>query len=172
MPPEPMPHSPEPAEMPERRRFLTSISATLGAFAVVMAGFPLVGFLFSPLLKKTPRIWRPVGPVEKFRVGETVAVSFLDATPLPWAGVSAKTAAWLRRNGEEEFVAFAVNCTHLGCPVRWLQSAGMFLCPCHGGVYYSDGKVAAGPPPRPLGHYPVRVRKGQVEILTSPIPVT
>jgi menaquinol-cytochrome c reductase iron-sulfur subunit len=56
--------------------------------------------------------------------------------------------------------------------VRWLQSAGMFLCPCHGGVYYSDGKVAAGPPPRPLSHYPVRVRKGQVEILTSPIPVT
>jgi menaquinol-cytochrome c reductase iron-sulfur subunit len=172
MPPEPAPHSPQPAEMPERRRFLAGISAALGAFAVAMAGFPLVGFLLSPLLKKTPRIWRPVGPVEKFRVGETVAVSFLDATPLPWAGVSAKTAAWLRRNGEEEFVAFAVNCTHLGCPVRWLQSAGMFLCPCHGGVYYSDGKVAAGPPPRPLSHYPVRVRKGQVEILTSPIPVT
>lgn len=172
MPPERTPQSSESTRMPERRRFLTGLSATLGACAVAMAGFPLVGFLFSPLIKKTPRLWRPVGAVEKFQVGHTVAVSFTDATPLPWAGVSAETAAWLRRTGETEFVAFSVNCTHLGCPVRWLQNADMFLCPCHGGVYYSDGKVAAGPPPRPLGRYPVRVRKGQVEIRTSPIPIT
>jgi menaquinol-cytochrome c reductase iron-sulfur subunit len=154
-----------------RRSFLAGLSTALGVLAVVATGIPLVGFLFSPLLKKTPQIWRPVGPVENFNLEETVAVSFVDATPLPWAGVSARTAAWLRREAGDQFVAFAVNCTHLGCPVRWLQDAGMFLCPCHGGVYYSDGTVAAGPPPRPLGRYPVRVRNGQVEILTGPIPV-
>jgi menaquinol-cytochrome c reductase iron-sulfur subunit len=46
------------------------------------------------------------------------------------------------------------------------------MCPCHGGVYYQDGTVAAGPPPLPLPRYQVRVRNGQVEIQTNPTPIT
>jgi menaquinol-cytochrome c reductase iron-sulfur subunit len=72
----------------------------------------------------------------------------------------------------DEFIAFAVNCSHLGCPVRWLGDANLFMCPCHGGVYYSDGSVAAGPPPRPLTRYPVRIQNGEVQIQTRPIPIT
>jgi menaquinol-cytochrome c reductase iron-sulfur subunit len=68
-------------------------------------------------------------------------------------------------------MAFTVNCAHLGCPVRWLPDARLFMCPCHGGVYYEDGRVAAGPPPHPLERYPVRVNDGQVEIQTEPIPI-
>jgi menaquinol-cytochrome c reductase iron-sulfur subunit len=45
------------------------------------------------------------------------------------------------------------------------------MCPCHGGVYYQDGTVAAGPPPRPLPQYPVRLVDGKVEIRTDPIPI-
>jgi menaquinol-cytochrome c reductase iron-sulfur subunit len=63
-----------------------------------------------------------------------------------------------------------VQCTHLGCPVSWLAGARLFMCPCHGGVYYPDGRVAAGPPPEPLPRYPVRVRNGQVELMVSAIP--
>ena len=55
--------------------------------------------------------------------------------------------------------------------LRWMAEAQLFLCPCHGGVYYADGSVSAGPPPKPLPTYPVRVRAGQVEIQTSPIPI-
>jgi menaquinol-cytochrome c reductase iron-sulfur subunit len=91
---------------------------------------------------------------------------------LPWAGVTAKTAAWLRRVDQETFIAFSINCTHLGCPVRWLEQAELFMCPCHGGVYYKDGTVAAGPPPLPLPRYPVRLNNGKVEIQTNPIPIT
>ena len=36
--------------------------------------------------------------------------------------------------------------------------AELFLCPCHGGVYYADGTVAGGPPPQPLFRYGVRDR--------------
>jgi menaquinol-cytochrome c reductase iron-sulfur subunit len=25
-------------------------------------------------------------------------------------------------------VAFSINCTHLGCPVRWLPDANLFMC--------------------------------------------
>jgi menaquinol-cytochrome c reductase iron-sulfur subunit len=45
------------------------------------------------------------------------------------------------------------------------------MCPCHGGVYYKDGAVAAGPPPHALFQYQVRIRNGKVEILTSALPI-
>ncbi len=153
-----------------RRQFLTRLSLALGAVGGFVLGVPIVGFLLSPLLRRPPEIWRAVGPLEKFQVGETVLVTFLDASPLPWAGVAAQTAAWLRRVDASSFIAFSINCTHLGCPVRWLAEANLFMCPCHGGVFYQDGTVAAGPPPRPLVQYRVRVRQDQVEILTSEIP--
>ncbi len=155
-----------------RRQFFSKLSITLGGVAALIIGLPIVGFLLSPFLRKVPEVWRPVGSVDSFKVGTTVIVKYLDASPLPWAGVTANTAAWLRRDSEDKFIAFSINCTHLGCPVRWLSDAELFMCPCHGGVYYKDGEVAAGPPPKPLPRYPVRVRNGQVEIMASPIPIT
>jgi menaquinol-cytochrome c reductase iron-sulfur subunit len=157
---------------PSRRRFLSRVSIALSTAVAAVVGVPVVGFLLSPLARKVPRQWSAVGRADGFKVGETVSVTFDDASPLPWSGVTARTAAWLRRDDAESFTAFAVNCTHLGCPVRWLADAQLFLCPCHGGVYNGDGSVAAGPPPKPLPRYPVRVREGRVEILTSPLPVT
>lgn len=157
-----------PAEV-SRRQFFERVSIGLGSAITVLLGVPVVGFVFAPLFRNVPRAWRPVGRVEQFKVGETVAVRFQDASPLPWAGVTANNAAWLRRDTIDRFVAFAVNCTHLGCPVRWLKEANLFMCPCHGGVYYQDGAVAAGPPPRPLTRYEVRVRNGEVELRTRPI---
>lgn len=153
-----------------RRQFLARLCIGIGAIGAALVGVPVIGFLLSPLVRKPPDIWRQVGSIDQFQIGSTTAVTFLDASPLPWAGVAAKAAAWLRRESEQNFIAFSVHCTHLGCPVRWLPNANLFMCPCHGGVYYKDGTVAAGPPPRPLVQYPVRVVNGQVEIRTSPIP--
>jgi menaquinol-cytochrome c reductase iron-sulfur subunit len=155
-----------------RRQFLTVLSFSLGGIAAALVSVPIIGFLISPLLNKPKEVWRPVGKAEDFRVGTTSEVSFQDPSPLPWAGVTSRTAAWLRRDSQEQFTAFSVNCTHLGCPVRWLPSATLFMCPCHGGVYDQSGNVVAGPPPKPLVHYPVRVRNGEVEVRTSPLPIT
>ncbi len=158
--------------MRNRRRFLAGLSICLASAAAAMVALPVVGSFFAPLLRRVPRIWCAVGAVDSFRIGSTVEVRFENASPLPWSGLTAQTAAWLRRESEDSFTAFAVNCTHLGCPVRWLPEAGLFMCPCHGGVYYRDGNVAAGPPPRALVRYPVRIHAGQVEILTSPVPIS
>jgi menaquinol-cytochrome c reductase iron-sulfur subunit len=108
---------------------------------------------------------------ETLAVGDTVPVKFEDASVLAWAGVTGLTAAWLRRVSQTEYIAYSVNCAHLGCPVQWRPQAQLFLCPCHGGVYYADGTVAAGPPPHPLTRYPVRVRDGRVEIAAQPLPI-
>ena len=156
---------------PERRRFMGQLSIALSAIAATIVGVPVVGFILGPLIAPDKDVWRAVGAVDSFKAGETVEVSFLDPSPMAWAGVTALTAAWLRRLEAGSFVAFAINCAHLGCPVRWLAKADLFMCPCHGGVYYADGSVAAGPPPHGLFKYPVRVRDGQVEILASAVPI-
>ena len=158
-------------ELLQRRRVLAQVSIGLGVACGAALTVPVVGFVVAPLFTAEPLEWRRVGAVSEFKVGETVGVTFMDASPLPWAGVTAKTAAWLRRVGENEFVAYSVNCAHLGCPVRWLPDANLFMCPCHGGVYYADGSVAAGPPPHPLSKYAVRINEGAVEIRTDPIPI-
>ena len=108
---------------------------------------------------------------DSLAIGETVPVKFADLSVLAWAGITGLTAAWLRRVGEKEFIAFSVNCAHLGCPVQWRPQAKLFLCPCHGGVYYPDGTVAAGPPPHPLRRYRVRVKDDRVEIAAEPLPI-
>lgn len=155
-----------------RRGFLAWLGVSLGGLAAVLVGVPIVGAVFAPLARKRKAYWRSVGPVEKFVVGDTVEVRFANAFATPWANGFAETAAWLQRRSDDTFVAYSINCTHLGCPVRWVAESELFMCPCHGGVYYKDGSVAAGPPPRGLSTYPVRVRRGHVEIQTSPVPIT
>lgn len=153
-----------------RRKFLVRLSIALSSIGAALVAIPSIAFLLG--LRKSPGIWRTVGNLEDFKIGTTVNVSFQDSSPLPWAGVTAQTAAWLRRVSDQQFIAFSMNCTHLGCPIRWLADANLFMCPCHGGVFYADGRVASGPPLRPLIQYPTRVSNGQVQILASPVPIT
>lgn len=168
----PQPGRPATPEEISRRSFFEKLSIASGALCGVILGIPLVGFIVAPLFRKPPEKWVPVGKVNEFAVGKTVNVIVTDPSPLAWAGITAKSAAWLRRETDETFIAFSINCTHLGCPVRWFGDAELFMCPCHGGVYYKDGSVAAGPPPNSLNRYEVRVAAGIVEIKSSAIPIT
>lgn len=156
-----------------RRQFLGRLSIALSALAGAVVAIPIVAYLLSPLIHPAVDLWRNLGPIDKFPVGETIQASFEDPSPLPWAGLTARTAVWVRRNSAatNDVTIFAINCTHLGCPVNWLPDAKIFLCPCHGGVYYSDGTVAAGPPPLPLFQYQARVVGGNLQILTRPLPI-
>lgn len=64
---------------------------------------------------------------------------------------------WLLvRLGEDRYVAVGQKCTHLGCPVLWKAADRKFHCPCHEGYFDEEGKVLAGPPPRPLPRLEIR----------------
>ncbi len=164
-------HSCQPPQ-DNRRGFFARVSIVLSGVIGVLITLPGVGFVLAPVFARSPRVWRRLGKVSDFELGKTVSVQFEDSSPKAWAGVTALTGAWLRRVSEDQFIAFSINCRHLGCPVNWIEDAALFMCPCHGGVYYADGEVAAGPPPEPLARYAVRVRDGFVEIETSPVPLT
>ena len=96
----------KPTQELDRRRFLNRLSLVLSGVAAVLVGFPVIGFLISPLLREVPRIWRPVGALDDFKEGDIVEVMFEDSSALPWAGLTQKTAAWLSRQPGDKFVAF------------------------------------------------------------------
>lgn len=156
----------------DRRKFLVRLSLLAGAIPAAVVSIPIIGALIGPLLQRQKQVWRKVANIGDINVGETKLITYINADPLPWAGVTAKSAAWLRRESEEKFIAFSAHCTHLGCPVRWEDKAELFMCPCHGGVYYKDGTVAAGPPPKPLTQIEVRMNRNDIEIKTAPVPIT
>jgi menaquinol-cytochrome c reductase iron-sulfur subunit len=87
-----------------------------------------------------------------------------------WDGDTGKVACYVRRQGSNKFTVFAVNCAHLGCPVRWFPQSELFMCPCHGGVYYSNGERAAGPPERGLWTYDYRVNGDTLMIDAGQMP--
>lgn len=156
----------------DRRSFLTKVVLGIGTFMGVVMAFPLVTSMLDPVTRKTGKEWRKVGDISEFKTGETKLVTFSNASPYMWSGSIKNSAAYIRREENGDFTAFSINCAHLGCPVRWEEKSELFMCPCHGGVYYKDGSRAAGPPPRGLYKYPVRVAENQIEIQTEAIPIT
>ena len=123
-----------------------------------MISIPLIGYVMSSFVKILPPQWTLLGPLDKFPEGTTRLATFVNAYNRAWDGEAAVIPCWVRRVSGEEFQVFAINCTHLGCPVRWFEESKLFMCPCHGGIFYEDGEHAAGPPPRALYTYSIRWR--------------
>lgn len=163
---QPVPNPP-PAD---RRGFLQTVSLLLGALATAALGVPIVGYLLGAITRRRPDVWIDLGPVSSFPAGQTRLVTFENALRQPWDGMTANAAAYVRRQEGDVFEVFAIYCTHLGCPVSWFPQSGLFMCPCHGGVYYENGEHASGPPPRGLYHYPHQVVNGRLQIRGGHLP--
>ena len=150
-----------------RRTAFTRLGAALGGVAGAAVVLPAVGFAVAPIFKEEDVIWEPVGATGDFTsdVYKPVIITLVEGT-----GESGKSTAYVRRGSEDlkeeptEFIAISNRCAHAGCPVRFVDAADNFICPCHGGVYDFEGKVIGGPPVRPLDRFQTRVRNGQVEV--------
>lgn len=70
-------------------------------------------------------------------------------------------------NAGGELRALDAKCTHEGCTVQFVPGDSVIWCACHNGKYDLDGKVLAGPPPRPLERWGV-AREGDAVTLTRP----
>jgi Rieske Fe-S protein len=162
--------------------FFKWLTYGLGAIAGAAAGVPFLGYLLGA--RKARVEWIGLGPVSGFSLNQTRLVTFANPIRQPWDGMVAHTGVYVRYEGQDpkatdqatkhKFLVFAVNCAHLGCPVSWFQESGLFMCPCHGGVYYANGERASGPPPRGLFrclHRVTRVRGvDQLEIQAPHFP--
>ena len=166
-------HEPLPPAFPPvtRRGMLFRVGIVLNVIAATLVGIPLVGYLSSALFgRKAKQAWIPLGDLDRFPRGQTRLATYRNPFTTPWDGFIADIPCWVRRRTNGSFQVFAINCAHLGCPVRWFPQSGLFMCPCHGGVYYEDGTVASGPPPRGLYEYEYRLRKGHLEVRGGQTP--
>jgi Rieske Fe-S protein len=146
------------------------VTLGVGVVATAVVGVPLIGFFLGAIRKKPPENWVPLGPAASFTPGETRLATFDNPLRQPWDGVTAHTGVFVRSQGQDQFLIFAANCAHLGCGVTWFPESGLFMCPCHGGVYYANGERASGPPPRGLFQCVWRVRDGVLEVQAPHYP--
>jgi len=155
-----------------RRAFLFKLSVMLNAAVGAVLAVPLIGYLLGPAMKKSSSVgsWIVLGAVSDFPVGATTLVDFRSPVASFDDGDTAKVACWVRRIAEQQFQVFAINCAHLGCPVRWFAQSKLFLCPCHGGAYYEDGSRASGPPERGLFEYKYKLDGDSLVIQAGDMP--
>jgi menaquinol-cytochrome c reductase iron-sulfur subunit len=155
-----------------RRRFMTGSAHTAGAIGVAAFTLPALGFAAGPIFKSSPIHWESVGPVDMFNPDNYIPVVL---TVNPSIGEAGKTTAYVRKfntaidtdpyDRGTPYIAISTRCAHLGCPVRWVDAAERFICPCHGGVYDLLGRRVGGPPVRPLDRFYTRVNaKNEVEL--------
>jgi Rieske Fe-S protein len=158
---------------PTRRNLLFKIGVAVNAVAGVLLAIPIIGYIFSAFAH--PKLvgaeaWISLGDANSYLTGQTRLATYRNPFTRSWDGATAKIPCWVRRIDERKFQVFAINCTHLGCPVRWFQESKLFMCPCHGGAYYEDGSKAAGPPPRGLFEYSTKVENGTLYVKGGILP--
>ncbi len=158
-----------------RRGLMTGGALVAGGIATAAFGLPALGFALGPVFQdQEPEIWQDVGPVTDFNPDSYVPRVI---NVIPEIGDPGKTTIYVRKALPDDkspsdkpgieplpMVAISTRCAHLGCPVRYIQASQRFVCPCHGGVYDTQGAVSGGPPVRPLDRFYNRVRKGRVEV--------
>jgi menaquinol-cytochrome c reductase iron-sulfur subunit len=155
-----------------RRVFLFKLSLLInGAVGAVLA-VPILGYLLKPAFRKSSseNSWISLGPLSDFPEGETRLVNFRNPITTRWDGQTGDIPCWVRRVSGSTFQVFAINCAHLGCPVRWFAQSKLFLCPCHGGAYYADGSRASGPPERGLFEYDHRIDGSNLMVDVGKMP--
>ena len=162
-----------PSKPVSRRNMLMILGIGINAVAATLFSVPIIGYIFAPARQREMRAdlaWVSLGQITQFPEGETRLATYRNPLVRPSDGDTANIPCWVRHISADKWQVFAINCTHLGCPVRWFPQSGLFMCPCHGGAYYADGARASGPPPRGLFEYDYKVENGELLIKAGQVP--
>jgi menaquinol-cytochrome c reductase iron-sulfur subunit len=148
-----------------RRDFILGITTAVGAFITAVVGLPFLDYLIAPALSgASSDAWIPLGKLDSFELGKPVLSTFTRSKVNGWEKTVNSYGVFVLRKSQSEVTAFSNVCTHLGCRVNWQADKKEYICPCHDGHFDVDGKVVAGPPPRPLDTYSTRVENGILSI--------
>lgn len=151
-----------------RTRFLSGVAVAGGVVLTAAILVPIVGFAVTDSVQEEEWRWVDVGSLADIAPGATVSIAMVGPAP-----VSERRVFIRRTNPEDDptspdkagvLTAIWNRCAHLGCPVA--GGSGTFVCPCHGGSYDVEGRVTAGPPPRPLDRFQIKVAKDGKDIGT------
>ena len=105
-----------------------------------------------------------LGPISDFPLGEFQKRSVTVTEHGTWLSGPVEKTLWLRRNPDDTFLVFTGTCPHMNCIVN-LMPDRTFACPCHMSAFDAEGKVTAGPSPRPLDTLEYRISgDGQLSV--------
>jgi cytochrome b6-f complex iron-sulfur subunit len=132
-----------------RRSFLQGLfggTLVIGLLGILGA---ILAYIFPPA-RRFPRVGSlRVGEESRIPLGEGELVIF-NGQPV-----------WVLHL-ERGFIALSALCTHRGCLLEWDKEKKVLSCPCHMGLFDTNGNVLTGLPPRPLPQYRVAVRGGKI----------
>ncbi len=153
---------------PTRRSFhIGLIYALWGAITAAVA-IPAGVYLFFPPNARKDADWIDASDLDSIPQDEPTEVSFQRKRVDGWKVSSEKATAWIVRwkdhDQKDQVIAFAPQCTHLGCAYHWEAQDKAFVCPCHSSEFSANGDVLGGPAPRPLDRYEVKVEAGRIKI--------
>ena len=144
-----------------RAFFLTMIYGLWAAIGTALSIPAFIYLLFPPKLRRENELTE-AGDVAKMVPNSPVEMVFRRNRIDGWRILSEKSTAWAVKLASGEVIAFAPQCTHLGCAYHWEDSKKEFLCPCHTSVFSIDGKVISGPAPRPLDRFEAKVQNNKL----------
>lgn len=157
--------TPEQSAKPTRRNFF--YQTLIYVFNVIMGvavAIPAFLYLFLPPRTKKSEQWVDAADLTQIPVGTPQEVTYRITKVDGWKVTSEKATAWVVKAADNKVTAFSPRCTHLGCAYHWDEASKHFICPCHTSAFSIDGRVLAGPAPRPLDRYTTRIAGNELQI--------
>jgi len=151
-----------------RRNFMQLTIWGVGGLIGIGFGVPAIAYVVGPALQsQQTQSWMRLGPTSKVELGTPTLFTITVKTQTGWIVNEEEISVYVLTNDARTYIAMSNICTHLGCHIRWIAEQNHFFCPCHNGVFDASGNVLAGPPPRPLNRYDVKVENDQLFVLVG-----
>ncbi len=153
-------------EFISRRKFLEISTLSIGGVIGLGVALPAISYVIGPSLKKSDvQEWIRIGSASKVELGVPTLFKVKVKREIGWNVTEEELAMYIVTDDGRDFIALSNICTHLGCRIRWITEKEQFFCPCHNAVFDKAGNVVAGPPPKPLNRYQVKLENDQLYIL-------
>lgn len=147
-----------------RRTFQLAMIYALGAIIGLALAIPTIIYLLVPPRTRQQSGWVDAGDISQLTPDSPVEMSFQQSRVDGWKVVTEKKTAWVVKTPDNKVIAFGPQCTHLGCAYHWDEEVKEFACPCHASLFSIDGRVLAGPAPRPLDRYITRIQNNRLQV--------
>jgi menaquinol-cytochrome c reductase iron-sulfur subunit len=147
-----------------RRGFLKLASGILTALVGLTLAIPLIGTLVGSAWQRRKSHWSKVTSIDALPTEQPVSLTFADKIEDAYINETVLHSVWAVKHSKAKVVVYSPICPHLGCKYSWDTQTDHFECPCHGSVFALDGKVLAGPAPRPLDTLPIKIQNGELAV--------
>ena len=145
-----------------RRTFLQVVIGVFSGLIGLALGIPFVAAIIGSARRAAGSSFSDVAALDLLPLGKPVDLTFSQLTAEAFIQREVMHHVWAVRTSASSVTVFSPICPHLGCSYDWDAGTSRFMCPCHGSVYTLDGRVVAGPAPRPLDTLPVEIREGRL----------